>query len=142
MTGLAATLPPEQIRIATDPHSLPFWEAARDGWLTAQQCASCGAFRMPPTPFCPECLSQDVRWPELSGRATVFSFSVVRGLPGDPDLILIPVVLELEGAPGVHLVSNIIDATPEDVTIGAEVSVDFVEISDGWRLPVFRLSGR
>jgi len=139
MTTLATTLPPAQIKIATDPHSLAFWEAAKEGRLTAQQCAACGSFRMPPTPFCPECLSQDVRWPELSGTATVFSFSVVRGIPEDPSLILIPVVLEIEGAPGVHLVSNIVDCEPEDVTIGAAVSVDFIEIADGWKLPIFRL---
>lgn len=139
MTTLATTLPPQHIRIATDPNSLPFWEAARKGILTAQQCAVCAAFRMPPTPFCPECLSQEVKWPELSGRATVFSFSVVRGIPDDPNLILIPVVLELEGAPGIHLVSNIVDTTPEEVGIGATVAVDFVVISEGWKLPIFRL---
>jgi uncharacterized OB-fold protein len=138
MSTLSTTLPPESIRITTDPWTEPYWQAAKEGRLSVPRCAVCGTFRLPPTPFCPECQSQELEWVDLIGRAHVFSFSVVRGLPGSPDLVLIPVVLELEGAPGIHLVSNLIDADPESVRIGMAVEVDFVGITDSWKLPVFR----
>ena len=136
--ALATTLPPENIRITTDSWTLPYWEAAKAERLVALSCGSCGTFRMPPSPFCPQCQSQDQIWVELDGRATVFSFSIVRGMPGSPDLVLVPVVLELAGAPGVHLVSNAVDVDPDRVSIGMDLEVGFVEISEGWKLPIFR----
>ncbi len=135
---LSTTLPPETIRITTDSHTEPFRAAARARRLVAPRCASCGTFRLPPSPFCPECQSQEVDWVALTGRARLFSFSVVRGLPGLAEIVLVPVVLELDGAPGVHLVSNLVGADPEAVKIGDEVEVDFVDIADGWVLPIFR----
>jgi hypothetical protein len=56
-----------------------------------------------------------------------------------PDLVLVPAVLDLPDAPGARLVSNIVDVAPADVTIGMPVRVDFLPISDGWLLPVFRV---
>jgi uncharacterized OB-fold protein len=138
MSALATTLPPESIRITTDGWTAPYWEAAQRDQLVAPRCGVCGAFRFPPGPFCPECRSQETEWVALSGRASVFSFSVVRGLPGQPDLLLVPAVLEAPDAPGIHLVSNVVDVVPEDVTIGIEVDVAFVDITGGWKLPVFR----
>ena len=135
---LATTTPPSAIRITTDGWTLPYWEAAKEERLVAPRCRACGAFRFPPWPFCPECRSQDTDWVRLSGRASMFSFSVVRGLPGQPELLLVPAVLELADAPGIHLVSNVVDVAPEDVAIGMVVEVAFVDIADGWKLPVFR----
>jgi uncharacterized OB-fold protein len=139
MTAVATTLPPESIRITTDAWTEPFWRAAQEERLSVPRCGKCGTFRLPPTPFCPQCQSQLVDWIDLSGRARIFSFSVVRGLPGMTEIVLVPVVLELEGAPGVHLVSNVVGVEPDAVRIGAAVTVDFVEIADGWKLPVFHL---
>ncbi|EUA51559.1 hypothetical protein I552_2500 [Mycobacterium xenopi 3993] len=79
-----------------------------------------------------------MNWVELSGKATVYSFAVVHGFPGMPELTLVPAVLDLPDAPGARLVSNIIDVVPADVTIGMTAQVDFSPISDGWLLPVFR----
>ena len=134
----ATALPAEMVRIATDVVTEPFWQAARERRLVAAKCADCGVFRQPPTPFCPECLGTEVDWPELSGRATVYSFAVVHGFPGLPDVTLVPAVVELPDAPGIRLVTNVIDIEPSDVRIGMELTVDFHPISDGWLLPVFR----
>lgn len=138
---LATTLPPETIRITTDSWTEPYWNAAKEDRLEVPQCRNCGTFRMPPSPFCPACQSQDVKWVELSGQATIFSYSIVRGLPGLPDIVLVPVVLELDGAPGVHLVGNAVDVDPGEVAIGMVLKAGFVDIADGWKLPVFRRPG-
>jgi uncharacterized OB-fold protein len=79
-----------------------------------------------------------VDWTELSGRATVFSFSVVHGFPGLPDVTLVPVIVDLPDAPGARLVSNVIDVDPDEVRIGMELEVLFSPIADGWALPLFR----
>jgi uncharacterized protein len=137
---LATTIPGELVRIAVNHTTEPFWEAARQRRLVAPQCADCDSFRMPPTPFCPTCQSASVKWVELSGEATVYSFAVVHGFPGLPDLTLVPAVLDLPDAPGARLVSNIVDIAPADVTIGMRVQVDFSPIADDWMLPIFRLA--
>jgi len=136
----ATALPSDAVGIATDTVTEPFWQAAKDRRLVAPRCGDCGTFRLPPTPFCPECQSTAVDWPQLSGRATVYSFAVVHGYPGLPDLTLVPAVVELPDAPGVRLVSNVIGVEPADVRIGLALTVDFHPITDGWLLPVFRVA--
>jgi len=138
MSTLAQALPGDSVRITTDPHTEPFWQAATEDRLAAPQCGNCGAFRLPPTPFCPNCQSTAVNWVTLSGRASVFSFSIVRGFPGIPELTLVAAVLDLPDAPGARLVSNVVDVDPADVHIGMEVDAFFSPIADGWKIPLFR----
>lgn len=135
---LATTLPGEHVRIAVDRHTEPFWQAAKDARLAAPKCAKCGTFRLPPTPFCPSCQSAEVDWVELSGDAKVYSFAVMHGIPGMPELTVVAAVVDLPDAPGARLVSNIIDIAAADVEIGMPLRVDFSPITDGWMLPVFR----
>ncbi|BBX17019.1 acyl dehydratase [Mycolicibacterium duvalii] len=137
---LAGTIPGEHIRIAVNASTEPFWTAAKERRLVAPQCGDCGTFRLPPTPFCPNCQSKAVNWIELSGAATVYSFAVVHGFPGLPDLTLVPAVLDLPDAPGARLVSNVVDVAPEEVKIGTRLHVDFTPITDGWLLPIFRVA--
>jgi uncharacterized OB-fold protein len=137
---LAVALPGELVNITTSPDTEPFWQAAKQDRLEVPKCGQCGHFRMPPTPFCPECQSTEVEWTQLSGRATVFSFAVVHGFPGLPDITMVPVVVDLEGAPGARLVSDVVDVAPEDVHIGMELAVFFSPIADDWKLPLFRVA--
>ena len=137
-TVLATALPGAQVHITTDPYTEPFWQAAKQERLVAPKCARCSTFRLPPTPFCPACRSMDVDWTPLSGRAEVFSFSVVHGFPGLPDITLVAAVLDLPDAPGARLVSNIVGVDPSSVAIGDRVEVFFSPIADGWKLPLFR----
>ena len=136
---LATALPAGAVKISTDPDTEPFWQAARERRLVAPRCADCGTFRLPPSPFCWRCQSSAVDWTELSGRATVYTFTVVDGYPGLPGITLIPVVVDLPDAPGVRLVSNVVDVDPAEIQIGTELTVDFHPIADGWLLPVFRV---
>src|SRR6516165_11382302 len=139
---LATALPADFVKISTDPSTEPFWLAARERRLVVPRCADCGPFRLPPTPFCPYCQSTAVDWTELSGRATVYTYTVVNGYPGLPDITLVPVVVDLPDAPGARLVSDVIGVDPAEVRIGTELTVDFHPISDGWLLPVFRVAGQ
>ena len=56
--------------------SRPYWEAARQGKLMVQQCASCGRLRHYPTLLCPSCHSHEVGWVQLSGQGRVHSWTV------------------------------------------------------------------
>jgi uncharacterized OB-fold protein len=135
---IATTRPGDTVRITTNTYTEPFWKAAEERRLVAPRCGACGHFRLPPTPFCPNCQSTDVDWVDLSGHAVVYSYAVVHGFPGFPDLVIVPVVVDLPDAPGARLVTNVIDVDPDDVHIGMELRVDFVPIAEGRMLPVFR----
>lgn len=137
--GPAQLLPGEQIRISTNPDTEPFWEAAKNHILTACQCGACGHFRMPPSPYCPECSSTEKTWPTLSGTGTVFSYVVCNRNPatGEP-FVYVPVVVDLDGAPGARLNANVTGCDADDVGIGMKVTVEWTPIQDGYVLANFR----
>ncbi|MET0375589.1 MAG: OB-fold domain-containing protein [Rhizorhabdus sp.] len=137
--GPARVLPGEQIRITTNPDTEPFWDAAREHRLTACRCGSCGRFRMPPSPYCPHCSSTEKSWPTLPGTGTVFSYVICSRNPADgEDYVYVPVVVDLDGAPGARLVANVTGCEAEEVRIGMQVAVEWTPIQDGWLLPNFR----
>lgn len=137
--GAARALPGEGIKITTNPNTEPFWEAAKAHKLTACQCGDCGHFRMPPSPYCPNCQSRAVDWPELPGTATVFSYAICTHNPKTSEpYVYVPIVVDLDGAQGARLVSNLDGIDAEDVTIGMKVTVAWNPIEDGWVLPIFR----
>lgn len=137
--GPARLLPGADIRITTNPDTEPFWDAAKHHRLTACQCGQCGHFRMPPSPYCPECSSRDKQWPTLPGTGTVYSYAICNKNPANgEDFVYVPVVIDIDGAPGTRLNANLTGLNAEDVTIGLKVVVEWTPIADGWVLPNFR----
>jgi len=134
----AGALPPPAI---TDD-ARPFWEACRRHQLTVQRCTGCGAFRHLPSPVCWRCRGFAHEWMVVSGRGTVFSYAIVHRafLPElAPAVPYNVVVVALDDAPGVRLVSNLVDADPSELRIGLAVEVCFEEMSDEITLPRFRV---
>ena len=120
--------------------SQAFWNGTEKGQLLLQKCGSCGAFRHPPAPICPACLSDNSEWIEASGRGTVYTFVVVRETRArgwDQMVPYVIAVVTLEEGP--RMVTNIVDVAPEDVKIDMPVEVKFAE-TDGSsaQLPLFR----
>lgn len=114
-----------------------FWEGLAQRKLLFQSFD--GRLRHPPGPMDPVTGSLDFDIVEASGRGTIHSFVVVHQprLPGFQ--YPLPIVLvELEE--GVRIVANMLDAKPEDVSIGRAVVADFVEVEPGYVLPAFRLA--
>lgn len=136
----AVALPGEHVQITTDTWTEPFWEAAKAHRLTACQCGECGRFRMPPTPFCPYCRSQAVTWPTLPGTGTVYSYTIClrSPFPGVPDFTFVPVVVDLDEAPGARLVTNLVGIDVDTIRVGMKVTVDWNPIQDGWVVPIFK----
>ncbi len=138
---IAKRPPPELFKLSTNAWTQPFWDATARHVLVVAQCAGCGRFRMPPTPFCPHCQSQAIDWRTLSGRGTVYSYTVVERaiLPGmDAHLPYVPAVVELEGAGGARLISNVVEVEVADMRIGMAVQVVWDDVPDiGVAVPRF-----
>lgn len=116
----------------------PFWDGCARGELLLQRCAACGAYRHPPSPICPECLSDRQEWVRASGRGTVYTFVVVREARArgwDKMVPYVIAVIALEEGP--RLLTDLVDIAPEAVTIGMPVSVTFAELDGTTQLPLF-----
>lgn len=122
-----------------DAETQPWWDAAREGRLLIKRCRACGKAFFYPRPFCPACWSNDVDWEEASGRAVLYTYSVVRrnDLPPFPDRVpYVAAVVDLEEGP--RMMTNVVGCDPDDVAIGMALTVEFRHETDDVTVPVFR----
>lgn len=124
-----------------DEDSRRFWEGCRMRCLTLPRCTSCGEVIFYPRSVCPECGSEQLEWVELSGKGTVYTFSVVYRPPSKFFEGRTPYVIALvELDEGPRLMSNIVEVNPESVRIGMRVECVFKEVDEKITLPLFRPS--
>lgn len=129
--------------IEKDRWTQPFWDAAARRELRFACCGECGAFRMPPTPFCPQCHSQDVEWVLSEGPAILHSYTVVDRaiIPQMEDnLPYVPAIVEFPEAQDVRLITNIVGSPIGALRIGASVHLHWADGPGGQLLPVFAMN--
>ncbi len=110
-----------------------YQQALAQGRFLIQQCKDCGKHVFYPRLLCKHCGSAVLKWVEPTGRATVYSTSIVRQKPengGDYNVALI----ELEEGP--RLLSRVMDVDPDKVKIGMAVSAH-IGLIDGQHAAVF-----
>lgn len=130
--------PPSRILPVIDRDSRPYWTGGAAKRLEIFRCTECAYFVHPPVRFCPRCESREVAPQPVSGRGTVFSFTInhkqwVPGLPVPYVLALVTIAEQDD----VRLITNIVGCAPEDVTFGMEVEAVFEPVEDLW-VPLFR----
>jgi uncharacterized OB-fold protein len=126
---------------AASADTLPWWQAAAAHRLVVQRCTGCGTVRHPPRPLCPACRSFEHEWSELSGRGTVYTFTVVHQafVPSLVDqLPYVVAAVELEGGGGARLVTNVVDVEPSQVGVGMAVQVVWEDMGPELSLPRVR----
>jgi uncharacterized OB-fold protein len=136
-------LPAEMARVDSDDTNRGFYDACRAHQLTIQHCRQCGQFQHPPRALCSKCHSFDLEWAPVSGGGTVFSYTIVHH-PIGPVADRVPyniVTVELEGTGGARLISNVIDASPDEVEIGMPVEVSWDDVAGELTLPRFVRAG-
>ncbi len=119
--------------------SKPFWAGAKRHELCLQRCQSCGAFRFPPAPLCPECTALGGEWTKVSGKGKVYSFVVFHRAfhkAFEKDLPYAVAVIEL--AEGPRLLSNIVGIPPDQVRCDMPVELVFEDITADVSLPKFK----
>ncbi len=132
----------EKPRPLIDALTRPFWAAAWEHRLVIQRCQECRAFNHPPRPVCAACHGTVLTFEPVSGRGTIYSFSVmyqptVAGF-GD-ELPYLNILVELEEQPRLFLVSDLPATHRERVRVGGKVEVYFEEVDTELTLPKFRL---
>jgi uncharacterized OB-fold protein len=122
-----------------DEGTAPWWEATREGKLLIKRCADCGKPHFYPRPFCPHCWSENVAWEEASGKATLYTWSVVysNDLPPFPDKVpYAAAIVDLDEGP--RMMTRVVGAEFEDLRVGMPLEVTFEQETDEVTLPVFR----
>jgi uncharacterized protein len=114
-----------------------FWTAGRDGKLRFQRCQDCSTYLHPPKPVCPVCLSKNIKIEDVSGRASLATFTINHHTwhPAFTPPYVIALV-EIEEAAYVRLMTQIVGCDPAAVEIGMPLEVRFEQVGPAW-LPLF-----
>ena len=118
-----------------------YWEGAKEHRLVLLRCAECRTYVHPPKPLCPSCRSLRLEPEQVSGRGSVYSWSVMHspGNPGFEDrLPYVVLVVELDEQRGLFTIGNVFDCDVEDLEIGLPLEVTWEEVSDAITLPQWR----
>lgn len=145
MAGDEAMLTGWPLPVTDDPIDAGFWDAARRGVLVVQACEPCGHRVFPPRPMCPRCRSVRRIWEPVSGRGTIWSWTVAHPplLPVfEPLAPYAVVVVALDEDPDLRLVGNLVAAgagdaggglgsvDPATITMGEPVRAVFAPMAD------------
>lgn len=126
-----------------DHLSTPFWEGCKAHELRLQHCMDCGTVRYPPGPVCTECRSSNTDMIVSAGKASVYSWIVVRHpIPAEIYASEVPyVVAFVDLDEGPRMVTNIVGCDPETITGDMRVELVFKDVTDEISLPQFRPVG-
>jgi uncharacterized OB-fold protein len=123
-----------------DASTQPFWDAVADGRLLIKRCRQCSRAHFYPREFCPFCWSQSVDWEQASGRATLYTWSVVHVNDLPPFNRRVPYVAAVvELVEGPRLMTNIVDCDPADLRADLQLALVCRPLDDNTpALPLFR----
>lgn len=108
------------------PETAEYWAGCAAGELRLTECRDCGLVFHYPRAHCPDCASSATRWVTAAGTGEVYSYSVMERMGDWPDAALPLILAYVELDEGPRLMTNLVDCTPADVSIGDRVSVQFV----------------
>jgi uncharacterized OB-fold protein len=124
-------------RPTPDVDTESWWAAVAERALTLNACGSCHRNSLYVRPFCPHCWSEDVARVPASGRATLYTWSVVyqNAVPFDSRTPYVVAMVDLEEGPRVM---TAIEHCPLDaLEAGLELVLDFRHDDDGFVVPIF-----
>ena len=102
--------------------SQPFWDGLKQGKILLQQCNQCEGWTFYPRMHCSHCLSRDVEFREVSGRGSLYTFTVAR-IPTLPEFAgpepQKMAVVELDE--GVRVNTTIVGVKDDDLEVGMRV---------------------
>lgn len=131
---------PKPIKPVISETNKPFWDGCRNHKLMAQQCASCQELRYPFADICPNCLSQEFEWRELSGRGEMLSYIIIHRGYHPYWAARVPYnVAFIQLDEGLRMFSNIIGTPNDKLEVGQRVTVAYEQRDEDLVVPVFEV---
>ncbi len=117
----------------------PFWRGLDEGRLVLQYCPATKRYQHPPRPVSTAVSRRALEWRELSGKGTIYAYTVVRiPGPGLQDRVPLPVAtVELDE--GVRILANLLHCTPDEPAIGMRVKLVMDMLDEAQPYPAFAL---
>ncbi len=124
-------------RIKLDDDNRAFWTGGAEGKLNIMKCKDCGEYTHPPRQVCRHCRSENVFADAVAGTGSIESYTInyQKWMPGLEAPYVIARV-QLDGVPGVYLITNIVGCAVDEVDFDDKVKVVFVEQEGIW-YPLF-----
>ena len=101
-----------------------FWAGLRNSELLIQRCRCCKSWQWGPEFICHRCHSFDLEWRAVEPRGRIYSWTRVWQAAQPPLKDAIPyivVLVELDVAPHIRLIGNLLGDPGQTIEIGAEV---------------------
>ncbi|MER6114336.1 Zn-ribbon domain-containing OB-fold protein [Streptomyces sp. NPDC001743] len=146
MTTPAPAPPPASAPTPSPRYDLPepdaftrrYWDAAAEGHLLLRRCRACGRAHHYPREFCPHCWSEDVHWERASGRATLYTWSVVHRNDLPPFGGRVPYVAAVvDLVEGPRMMTEVVECEESALTIGMDLRVTFRQDEGSEAVAVF-----
>jgi len=123
------------------PESERYWQGCKQHELWLRSCNSCAKPYFYPRDICPLCGSRDTTWKQMSGRGTVYTFSIVQRAPTPAfaeDVPFVNAIVELEE--GARMMTGLVGVEPDPskISVGTPVEVTFEDITEEVSLPKFQ----
>lgn len=101
-----------------------YWNRTRGLGFALPHCSDCGQFHFYPRPACPFCGSDRVLPAVVSGKGSIYSYSVVHRAPGPAFADDVPYAIAIVATDeGPHLLTRIAGIDPDQVRIEMRVRV-------------------
>ncbi len=115
----------------------PFWDGTKQGRLLLQRCNATGNLQWPPRPLSIYTGRKDLSWVEVSGDATLYSWTVTRSAwPGHEGRVpYVCAYVKLDE--GVRMLANLIHCDPDQLKIGMPLRLVWDELDEGAPYPAF-----
>jgi enoyl-CoA hydratase/carnithine racemase/uncharacterized OB-fold protein len=121
------------------PWTKEFWKATKQGKLLVQHCSDCNCNIFFPKKVCPECWSKKLTWIESTGKANVYTYTVMMDMVEPKFMADLPYVIAMVDLDeGIRMTTRIVNCKPEDVFIGMHLQVVFQDVSADCALPMFQ----
>lgn len=113
------------------PVTQPFWTGLAEGRVRVQRCLDCGGWVFYPRSHCSHCLSDRLEWRDVSGAATLYTFTITRQPTAPFFADEVPQRLAVvELAEGIRMTATLVDVADEDIRIGMKLKPVFDRVSD------------
>jgi uncharacterized protein len=114
-----------------------YWGYVNQEQLRLPYCLDCNSFTYYPRPMCVRCMSRNLEYRPVSGKGTVYSYTVIRS-PQPAFKGMEPyVVANVELPEGVRMMANILTDDVDSVKIGMPVQLTYQQATPELKMPQF-----
>lgn len=113
------------------PVTAPYWDSLREHRIHIQYSPSSEQYVFYPRVLAPGTLADDLEWREISGKGTLYTYTVAERPTAPPWADSLPQILAVvEWDEGPRLSTEMVDVDPADLKIGMRVEPVFCDHPD------------